>query len=702
MSSLPAADIQPQKTPTGHRYLMLGFGNRSAMFLEPLADAYKNVHAVVGFCDTSATRMQYAQKTLGERFGFPQVPHFAAADLPLTFDTYSHQPLILNAMATQEWTEQVAEWVRTGDRRRAVVFDGGLARVREIRSELAAVRGYATSLRLADCLPLAATLVAAFLLALGALVLMGPLDSRHLLLGRFLGPPLPSTTQPAAGKVAAVSASDQRTATPSDSVTGQPDASAAGNATGAPPAAPGAPDASPPPAEASPAATGEPMATETDDRADVPPLPPVEPAPAVAADASADTPSGVTALNDPRLNRAKLPADMDESETEAPPEPLATYTSDQHVLAKFDAVTSSWLRVVTHEPLEAGQRLVALPTYRPQIQFSSGVQVAVVGPADLELLETDSAGVPGVKLYAGRLLALSAGKPRLQLRVQLGARESAVSFDDLDSTLALHAWSYLPPGVDPESHEASLITQAFSATGRVTWSEKSAASVALEPGQALMLVNTSPSTLQLLDPPPSWLNTRDEPLIHQTASRALEPLLDPTRPLITVLHDQVGNRQVEVRALAVRSLLLFDEYEPFVTALNSRESRYYWKDLAESARAAMTRSPAAAAKLRAAYERLRGDVASQLYQLLGGLSPEQLADGGDQLLVTCLSSAATDVRVLAYLDLTQITGKTNNYQPDLEPRMQRRSITSWERDLRQGLIRYKAPPIALPGTEGTP
>jgi hypothetical protein len=38
--------------------------------------------------------------------------HFAAADLPLTFDTYSLRPVILNAMATQEWTEHAAQWVR--------------------------------------------------------------------------------------------------------------------------------------------------------------------------------------------------------------------------------------------------------------------------------------------------------------------------------------------------------------------------------------------------------------------------------------------------------------------------------------------------------------------------------------------------------------------------------------------------------------
>ena len=38
--------------------------------------------------------------------------HFAASDLPLTFDSETHQPVILNAFATQEWTEFICRWVR--------------------------------------------------------------------------------------------------------------------------------------------------------------------------------------------------------------------------------------------------------------------------------------------------------------------------------------------------------------------------------------------------------------------------------------------------------------------------------------------------------------------------------------------------------------------------------------------------------------
>lgn len=37
--------------------------------------------------------------------------HFKAADLPLTFDSSTYRPVILNAFATQEWTDFIADWV---------------------------------------------------------------------------------------------------------------------------------------------------------------------------------------------------------------------------------------------------------------------------------------------------------------------------------------------------------------------------------------------------------------------------------------------------------------------------------------------------------------------------------------------------------------------------------------------------------------
>jgi len=59
--------------------------------------------------------------------------------------------------------DRVAEWVRSGEPRRVLTFDGGLARSGEIRRELAAAWGRGPALGRADWLPLAATLFFALL-----------------------------------------------------------------------------------------------------------------------------------------------------------------------------------------------------------------------------------------------------------------------------------------------------------------------------------------------------------------------------------------------------------------------------------------------------------------------------------------------------------------------------------------------------------
>jgi hypothetical protein len=164
------------------------------------------------------------------------------------------------------------------------------------------------------------------------------------------------------------------------------------------------------------------------------------------------------------------------------------------------------------------------------------------------------------------------------------------------------------------------------------------------------------------------------------------------------LQEQAGNRLFEIRTLAIRSLGWFDEFDPYVAALNERELRSYWRDLVESLRMRMLSDPTTAAKIRETLERARGKAGLQVDRMLWGFSPGQLVDGGAHLLVDALENESTDMRVLAYQNLYEITGKTNLYAPDREARSQRRSIQSWQRDLQQGEIVYRFPPPSLPGT----
>lgn len=541
--------------------------------------------------------------------------------------------------------------------------------------------------------PIAATLVGAFLLACAALVALGPIDHEHPLLGSFFTKPA-QTAQ----------------ATPEPAATAEPPA-----ADDAPPAVVEPPPQTPeepklpanepaPVAPAANAGTGmEPAAEPTE-----PPPTPATTLPEVPAAATPEdkgeppaTMDGapITALNDPRLDRSKLPPDGEAPKENAPPEPLATFTSEQHVLAAWDAETESWIRLATNDPLADGQRLIALPSYRPQIAFSTGIQIVMMGPTSLELMGPDSTGVPGIRVGGGRMVVTSAGEPGKRLNLVIGPRTCQATFVDLDATLVLEVRRYLPVGTDPTSRPAQWVCEARATAGAVTWQDAGGApAIPLTTAESLVCVDQLPAVTQTTPTLPPWLDPATEARILVSASRKLEPLLEPHRPITVSLREQAGNRLFEIRTLAVRSLGLFDEFEPYVGALNERELRSYWKDLVDSLRMQMLVSPETAAKIRETLERTKGKIGLQVDRMLWGFSPEQLTDGGAHLLVDALDSDSTDVRVLAYSNLYEITGKTNLYAPDRDPKSQRRSIQSWQRDLQQGEIVYRVAPSSLPGT----
>jgi len=561
-------------------------------------------------------------------------------------------------------------------------------------SELPVMAGAATrppkTPRGVRMLPIVGTLVVTFLLALVALIAIGPLDRRHPILGRFFAEK--PADAPAAGDATPIDGSGKRLATNADqAATKRAAVDDPAEPSGEEPtkSEPEAPSADPDEPPAQPAAPDD-----TPDDAQAGKAQPAEPEPAGAGP--------VTAMNDPALMRSNLPPDEEEEAAKEPaaPPPLAIYASDQHVLARFDAEKKTWVRLVANDELAPDVRLAALPTYRPQILLSNGVQVMIVGPAELHLTALDAEGVPGIVLQYGRLVVLPANEPNKGLDIQFGPRHARVMFEDQDATLVLDGWRYHPRGVDPQKRTANWVIDAFTPAGRFSWQDRGTADpLVLEQGQLATLVDSLAPALQPLKQEPDWLDVNREPKINQLGSRQLEPLLLPDQPLAEALREQVDNRLVEVRMLAIRALSQFDEFDPCIAGLNSGELRYFWKDIAESLRAAAARSQEAAQQVHAAFTRLRGDQAALLEQLLWGFPPEQLSTGAAQQLVESLSHASMDVRVLAYLNLNAITGKTNNFQPEKEPRNQRRSIMNWEQDLQQNKITYRTPPEAPPGVE---
>jgi hypothetical protein len=551
-------------------------------------------------------------------------------------------------------------------------------------------------------LPIIGTLVVVFLLAVVALIAMGPLDSDHPVLGSFLA----DASSPA--DVDAEPTADRDGRGPQEPARKTADSKAAASPSSSTPS-----DTQPPVSDAvakADTAAGTKDAVAPPERDDTFPLPPKKeaapvtdgsptpPAPSTA-DASDITSSDVEMAGDAGdagdVEDAKDAASTDEEEEPAEPTPLARCSSGLHLLARFDPASESWLRMTAGEAIAPEQRLVALPTYRPVIALRSGVRWTLIGPASLTLRDTDD-GVPIVVVHYGRFLATTDGTPDAEVRLQLGDRSSLVVLPGLDSSLALDVQRYLEPGRDPEENNAHWLIQAQVVGGQVRWLDQGGEVMAANAGELIAMIGVEPPSPPTDSPLPEWLDTRSMRPIDRDASEQLEPLLELDRSLTISLLEQSKNRLVEVRSLAIRCLCSLGVYDSFIiSAFNDKSLRTFWPDLMFALQLAVAQDPESATNIRSTFERLRGTEGSQLFRFLWRYSPDQLADGGAETLVESLASPSMDIRVFAYENLFSIAQKTNAYQPELDPDRQRRAILNWQRDLEEGEIAYKTPPFEV-------
>lgn len=564
-------------------------------------------------------------------------------------------------------------------------------------------------------LPIAATLAVAFLLALVALVAMGPLDKNHPIVGGLFEDKAVASQDDATPPSDALRKNTPKSDPSSDVDTG-PDQQS-GPPTGLPPAdgTPTTEQATDPRADSTdlvPPRTGLPAlpntldSTTPPDRNDDPAgpdedraTPPIDPTPGSELPSEPGRPD-VMPTPDSDVGGDTVPDEP--KETDVPPaeevtEDLGRYTSDQQVAARLDPETGSWLRLPGLTTLAAGDRILALPTYRPQFLIAPGLQVVLVGPAEVMLQGPNEAGVAGLDIKYGRAIVVTDGKSGTNLNLQIGKRLSQVTFVNTDSMMAVDVQRYLPPGSDPEVDEAYLMTKVYAVNAQLKWQDQGSPDSALvDPGQLAALVDVEPMVTGAAPSRPDWLDSRSMTLIDRDASKQLEPRLSLGRALTVSLQEQVANRLVEVRTLAIRSLGQLGDFDSFLDALNDSELRSYWHVLFDGLRDGMRLNPDSATDVRVAVERLRGDDGQILYRLLRGYSPAQLNEGGARELVEALESPSMDIRVMAYENLRRITQKTHLFRPDREPRQQKSAVLNWRKSLQNGTIQYKDPPPALP------
>jgi hypothetical protein len=361
-------------------------------------------------------------------------------------------------------------------------------------------------------------------------------------------------------------------------------------------------------------------------------------------------------------------------------------------LPKDDGI---WLRVPARAVLTAGERLVALPAFRPQIALASGVQVTLAGEGSFQLLPPSDDGASRMAVDHGRMVIVTAGAAGAQIELDLAGLRGTATLVDADSALAVSLKLFLPPGSDPDTAPVIPIIELFNTRGRIAWDESGKERVNIPASHVRIYAGSDPVETAGPFAPPEWIDSKSLTGTDRQSALVLERLLEDDKPLNLTLAEALQHRQFDVRALAARCLAFLGDFEPLVNELSDVRQYSYWASEFAVLRQAIQRGPETAAAIKATLERLRPDQAADLYRLLWGYSADQLAKDGGETLVEYLKSEHMDIRVLAFQNLVAITGAMEFYMPQKKPEDLKASIQNWKTRQAKGTITYRSPPTPL-------
>lgn len=395
-----------------------------------------------------------------------------------------------------------------------------------------------------------------------------------------------------------------------------------------------------------------------------------------------------------------------EEDVPAGPPELGTYMGGKTVLVRHDDASGSWFRVEPRAAVIAGQRLLALPEFRPKITLASGIHLDLTGGTQVVAIDDNAAsgagpdfaaaGVPTIDLVYGRLVLINTSNAEQELRVKLGLIVGDARLAR-NATLAIELEPQYVPGNDPRQTPAPLMVRLYAPDGGVVWHDMAGEKTA-DTASRWSITDGKASEVAADAAPPEWID--QEPIVQLSEQRYGAPVVESTlvsdRPVDTQLLELFqGSGRKEVKSLVARSSIHVGLFEPFVDALRDSEQKANWRTHIEALRSAMALSPVSAESVRQALVEQRGpQAAADLYEMLCGYNaaeigttPEQVKTGALARLIDWLEDDSLDYRVLAVHNLREITGKQLMPNPAANLVVRKQNVRNWRRRLESGELR---------------
>jgi hypothetical protein len=377
-------------------------------------------------------------------------------------------------------------------------------------------------------------------------------------------------------------------------------------------------------------------------------------------------------------------------------EVVGRLTTEHDVLLRWEDGTG-WVRLPIRETLHAGDRLLVLPTYKPNVALAVGVALQMLGGSEAEIEGPDAQGIPGVRVARGRVVLLPI-KPDSQVRLRIGERSGLITFGQDDAPVGVEVVLELPDGADPERETANARAEFYVTTGEIHWAgekpqgEKVVVETIQGPARRVLQGGPAPAGAEQIDAKslPAWTGATELEKLEKDASAFLDKELAVERPLTLVLKEVAGHRKIEFSLLAMRSLAEIGEFDSFVPFINNPDQKNaICLAQVDGLHAALARGPEQAVKIRKTYVNQRGkNKGPELYRMLWGYNREQLKGGDDRVLVKHLNDQDVDMRVLSFWNLKRLTGATHGYTPQATEAKRQVALKKWQQKLssNEGII----------------
>jgi|GEM_PF-1472175 len=447
--------------------------------------------------------------------------------------------------------------------------------------------------------------------------------------------------------------------------------------------------------------TLDPAPVETDDLIDLQ-QPPAAPTPSANADARPDDiPPGdvppeprdidiinLTPSTNENVEDATSDDAVDENNSVASSE-IGKFLSDDELLARYNRVTSMWDRIDVRDSIRNDDQLLVFPVFRPELMLTTGMQLTVIGPAQIRPQPIGEDKSPTIRVDFGRATVETFAQTGSTINIQWSDQQAVATLADMDSRFAVEVSRQFLPGIDGESGEAHEVVHVYTMSGSVEWQTGDGSPTTLVAGQRLTMVDALPARVTTMERFPGWIDGSDARPRDPEAAKMLLQRVSLDRPISLSLQEQAESQRLELRSLAVCSLAFLNEFDPLLNALNDNRLRSYWTEEYVALRRAMVTSEDAARALRQAMEERHGPEGVDLYRLMWGFDDQELASEGAEKLVSYLDHPSSDFRVVAHENLKSITGRTSLYMPHYVTKTRKRHIFKWKDQLNKGEIVYR-------------